>query len=178
MTWLAVGSLPPPTRATGAELAAALVELGLRLSQLGRYPEAAEAGSDEALAVCAQALAIRRQVAADGGMVALAEPARTLQTFGLCSSDLHQTDDAVTSTAEAVAIRRRLADAQPDAYRSELAHALWAFAEVRAKANTDLAEARAVAQEACVLFDALSQHHPGHIDSLRQVRKLVADLLE
>jgi len=99
-----------------ADLATALTNLGLRLSELGR--------PDEALDVGQEALTIRRELDAAGPDRFRAELATCLVSLGIWYSELGRTDEALKVEQEAVSIRRQLVTIDPARYRPDLAASL------------------------------------------------------
>jgi tetratricopeptide (TPR) repeat protein len=99
-----------------ADLATALTNLGLRLSELGRPDEALEAGQE--------ALTIRRQLDETDRDGFRAELATCLVSLGIWYSELGHTDQALKAEQEAVSIRRELVATDPAGYRPDLAASL------------------------------------------------------
>ena len=93
----------------GADLAAALTDLGIWLSGLGRPEDALAAGQE--------ALTIRRELAAAGPESSRADLASCLVTLGVWFSELGRPEDALVAEQEAVTIRRVLAAFAPARYR-------------------------------------------------------------
>jgi tetratricopeptide (TPR) repeat protein len=99
-----------------ADLATALVNLGLRLSRLGRIEEALQAGQE--------ALTIRRELDEADPDGLRGELATCLASLGIWYSKLGRTPDALKAEQEAVSIRRELVAIDPLRYRSDLAASL------------------------------------------------------
>jgi tetratricopeptide (TPR) repeat protein len=99
-----------------ADLATALINLGLRLAELGRPDEALKAGLE--------ALAIRRQLDETDPDRFRAELATCLVSLGIWYSELGRTDEALKVEQEAVSIRRELVAIDPARYRPDLAASL------------------------------------------------------
>ena len=96
--------------------AAALNNLGNRLSNLGR-PEAA-------LEAAREAVAIRRRLAADRPDAFLPDLATSLSNLGNCLSELGRREEALAAAREGTDIYRRLATGRPDAFLPDLATSL------------------------------------------------------
>jgi tetratricopeptide (TPR) repeat protein len=99
-----------------ADLATALTNLSLRLSEWGRTEEALEAGQE--------ALVIRRELDEADPDRFRAELATCLVSLGIWYSELGRADDALKAEQEAVSIRRELVAIDPGRYRPDLASSL------------------------------------------------------
>ena len=99
-----------------AERSRLLGNLGNRLSDLGRREEALEA--------TAEALRIRRQLAAQRPDAFLSGLAMSLNNLGAMLSHLGRREEALEAAAEALRIYRRLAAQRPDAFLPGLATSL------------------------------------------------------
>jgi tetratricopeptide (TPR) repeat protein len=83
------------------------------LSALGRR--------EEALAATAEAVELRRTLAAARPDAFLPDLASSLNNLGIRLSALGRREEALAATAEAVELRRTLAAARPDAFTPDLA---------------------------------------------------------
>jgi tetratricopeptide (TPR) repeat protein len=99
-----------------ADLARALTNLGLRLSELRRPDEALQAGQE--------ALTILRELNEADPDRFRAELATCLVSLGIWHSERGRADDALKAEQEAVSIRRELVANDPARYRSDLAASL------------------------------------------------------
>ncbi|WP_458691375.1 tetratricopeptide repeat protein, partial [Nocardia tengchongensis] len=122
----------------GPDLALALNNLGIRLSEAGRREEALSP-TNEAVAVC-------RQLAVDNP-AHLPALALALNNLGIRLSEAGRSEEALSPTNEAVAIRHRLAVDNPDAHVPALGKAQWGHAWARTGTSEHLADARAAARE-------------------------------
>ncbi|WFE66013.1 hypothetical protein O7625_23225 [Micromonospora sp. WMMD714] len=90
-----------------------------------------------------------------------------------------QRQQALAPAEEAVRIRRRLAEADPDAHLPNLATLLWAYAWVCVNGQTNLPQALETVTEAINLYQPLAEQLPqrfgGHLSSARQTLAYVLD---
>ena len=97
-------------------LAAALNNLGIRMSELGRR--------EAALGPAEEAVKIRRKLAAANPDAYEPDLASALNNLGTFLSELGRREAALGPAEEAVGLKRKLAAANPDAYEPDLASAL------------------------------------------------------
>jgi hypothetical protein len=98
------------------DLAHVLNNLGNRLGDLGRREEALEAA--------AEAVGLRRQLAAQRPDAFLPDLATSLNNLGNRLSELGRREEALEAAAEAVTLYRQLAAQRPDAFLPDLAGSL------------------------------------------------------
>ncbi|MFG2539396.1 tetratricopeptide repeat protein [Streptomyces sp. NPDC048511] len=123
-TWRSLVAADPRTYETG--LAGALTDLGIRLARVGRREEAV-APAQEAVRICrhvAETAASEADDSAEARTDADDGLATALNELGIRLSEVGRREEAVTAATEAVAIRRRLASTNPEAYEEGLAAAL------------------------------------------------------
>ncbi|MGH3803788.1 MAG: tetratricopeptide repeat protein [Pseudonocardiaceae bacterium] len=138
--------------AVAPALAMALNNRGMMLSALGRPAQA--------LTATEEAVQIRRQLAAGNLAVFESDLAMSLNNLGVQLSKLGRTQDALAATEQAVEAYRRLATADPAAFGLAFARGLYSFAWVRVTAQTELAQARAAAEESIVIHKTLLDQSP------------------
>ena len=109
-------SWPEPDEEQLKELSATAINLGVRLSALGRREEAFEATHES--------VDIDRRLVASRPDAFLPDLAQSLNNLGIRLSKLGRREKALEATCEAVEIRRRLAAARPDAFLPDLAQSL------------------------------------------------------
>jgi tetratricopeptide (TPR) repeat protein len=106
--------------------------------------------------------------------------AGALNKLGIQLSDLGCREEALTATAEAVAIYRQLAEANPAAFEPDLAYVLSTFAWVRAAGQIELQQALTAAEQSVTLYEGLaqqSQQAPFN-DYLYGALSILADVLD
>jgi tetratricopeptide (TPR) repeat protein len=83
-----------------------------------------------------------------------------LNNLGAMLSALGRREEALAPSQEAVAIYRRLAEANPAAYLPDLARGLWGFASVRVAVGLELEAALAAVEESIELYQRLAEQLP------------------
>ncbi len=134
-----------------AEQARALNNLSVRLSYLGRR--------EDALAAAAEAVALRRTLAARHHDAFRPDLATSLNNLAAMLSELGRREDALAAAEEAVALRRTLAAQRPDAFRPDLAMSLNNLAN-RLSELGRREDALAAAEEAVALYRTLAAQRP------------------
>ena len=100
------------------------------------------------------------------------DAARDLSNLGRC-------EEALTATAEAVTIRRRLATVNPAAYEPDLAMSLWTEAWVRVAHQYELPEALTAATESVERYEKLYGQIPAaYVRDLASALGILADVLD
>jgi tetratricopeptide (TPR) repeat protein len=151
-------------------LAVALANYALGLKRTGTPLE-------EALRIEQEALGIARPLMTSVPALLGDSHVTVLNNIACTYSGLGRHDDALASSAEAVAAGRLLVDANPGKYAAKLALALWTFAEVRAAACQDLDAALTAAQESVERYEKLAAEAPAaHAGSLRGAQACVEDV--
>ncbi|MGX2996531.1 tetratricopeptide repeat protein [Streptomyces sp. JNUCC 64] len=153
-------------------LAASLSNLGIRLSEVGRWVEA--------LAVAEEAVEIRRRLAV--GSPAAHEPglAVSLSNLGTYLSGVGSRVEALAVAEEAVEIRRRLAVGSPAAHEPGLAVSLsnlgTYLSEVGSRAEALTAEQEAVKIRRRLAADSPAAHEPDLAASLSNLGVLLSEV--
>ena len=137
--------------ATMARLAGNLNNLAVRLSELGRR--------EEALHAAAEAVTLRRALAAQRPDAFTPDLAGSLNNLAACLSALGQREEALDAAAEAVTLRRALAAQRPDAFTPDLATSLNNLAAFLSDLGRREAALDAAA-EAVTLHRALAAQRP------------------
>ena len=120
----------------------------------------------------------RNQAADDDTRAAHSALADALHNLGIWLSEVGQRSAALASTEEAVAIWRRLVEAEPAAYLPDLAMHLSTFALVRAAGPHELDEALTAIEEATTIYQSLAEKLPNAFTRhLRWATKIHADVL-
>ncbi|MGF1453934.1 MAG: tetratricopeptide repeat protein [Alphaproteobacteria bacterium] len=132
-------------------VAAAIGQLGLRLSALGRR--------EEALTATLEAVDLYRALAEARPQAVLPDLATSLNNLGNRLSDLGRREEALTATLEAVEIRRALAEARPQAVLPDLATSLNNLS-VMLSALGRREEALTATREAVDLYRGLAEARP------------------
>jgi tetratricopeptide (TPR) repeat protein len=155
-------------RLAEANPAAYLPDLAMSLSNLGKF--LSEVGRpNEALGPAKEAVDLYRRLAEANPAAYEPEFARALINYGLplrgmgpldFLSLFGYRDKALASDEEAVAIWRRLAEANPAAYEPDLATSLRGYAWVCVKCGVNLPEALAAMDESIDLYQSLAERRP------------------
>jgi hypothetical protein len=98
----------------------------------------------------------------------------SLHNIGSMLSDLGRREEARAASQEALAIRRRLAEARPDAFLPELATSLGVVSEILAGLSRR-AEAAQAAQHALQILAPFVERYPAKFGEL--AREIVRDVL-
>jgi len=151
------------------DLAMAVANLSVRLSELGRREDALTA-AEEAVLLCRQLTAARPDAFTPDLAGAVNNLARAL-------SELGRREDALAAAEEAVALFRQLAAARPDAFTRNLAAALVTSGACLTKLSR-LGDALAADQEAVDLYRSLQAAHPDVFGNIQMdaLRNLVTAL--
>ncbi|UKY48165.1 tetratricopeptide repeat protein [Streptomyces inhibens] len=144
-----------------ADLAKTLVNLAGLLSDLGQ---------DGALPAAHEALGIWWRLVEADPATHLPNLAVSVNSLAGLLTKLGRRSEALAAAEEVVETLRRLAAADPAAYRPFIANALWGVARMRAADDSGLPHARAAIEEAVFLFLQLASRSPqAYADDLRGV---------
>ncbi|KAF7967312.1 hypothetical protein HWV62_34741 [Athelia sp. TMB] len=133
------------------KLANSLVNLSIRLSDLGRH--------EEALVANQEAVELRRTLAAERPQAFNADLAESLNNLSVDLSSQGRHGEALAAIQEAVGLRRVLAAERPEAFNADLAQSLNNLSN-RLSAHGRHEEALAAIQEAVGLRRALAAERP------------------
>jgi TIR domain len=152
-----------------AGLATALNNQSIRLKRAGQN------GSALALAVEASELTGRLNEKRPAGFRSLhADVEDTLSTLRELND---QPAEAERAGREALALRRTLAEARPDAYRPQLAGTLFNLGQILSRHGGNPVEVRALWAESFAVFDDLAARQPGRFDEQRtRVHRYLSNL--
>jgi tetratricopeptide (TPR) repeat protein len=140
-----------PANSASADRGSWLISLGVRLSKLGRWPEA--------LAVTQEAVAIYRELVAASLDQYRPDLALSLTNLGQWFWALDRSAEALPVTEEAVGLYRELATAYPSRYRADLARSLANLGVLFSDLDRS-AEALPVTQEAVAIRRELAAVSP------------------
>ncbi|GGT73797.1 hypothetical protein GCM10010207_84290 [Streptomyces atratus] len=139
--------------------------LAWRLSHAGRH--------EEALTATEEALAVQRQMAADGFTVQQPDLASTLTDLAVRLKTMGRLEDALATADEATALWQRLAAADPAAYNSHLANALTNLATHLIDLGR-YEKARPIAEKAVAEHRRLATLDPAHAPALATALSVLA----
>jgi hypothetical protein len=134
-----------------SEEASLLLELGTRLSELGRW--------EDALSVTQRAVDHQRIMVDFDRDRHLMELATGVLNLGSCLAQLDRNDEALEATFEAVALHRELLDTDRETYLPNLARALSNLSSCLAKVGRRPA-ALGAAGQAVAIYRELAENHP------------------
>ncbi|WP_052397278.1 trypsin-like peptidase domain-containing protein [Streptomyces sp. NRRL F-5123] len=135
--------------------------LAWTLVGLGRLLALDPRTADEALDVCAEAVAVSEDPAGADPAEEESVLAVALAEHGLRLAAARRFADALAATARAVTLCRNLTGRHAAADREHLALALYAHARTRLLADADLPAAREAMREAAPLWERLAEEEPG-----------------